>query len=438
MAIITYEGFENYSSFDAVKSFLNYSNVGAMSFINATDANGVTPRNGGSCIKFTNTTSTYPRFLIKSPNNATNTSGVFGFAWYPILPAGGGWGSATPIATIVDSVGRPHFYVTINSNLNIVLRALDTAYAARHAQCWANGRYNHTNMRWSDLTFDWDCGKGGCQQSWYLTEGCSEYGGQANHLISTNSLPILGSSSSLVTMNAWNYIEVKYSLSATASGYVQLKLNRNANDATLDINAQNVRTSYQVSPSAQGLVFGIHWSSNAANTATLHSGSWTSYFDDIYWADLTGSNNDFLGRVSCKKFSYNEAASYNMTTPSSSVTALSNINETYSGAGTVSTRNLGNVVGQTLDVRSTGVSSETLSPVFVRQYVHGYKTETNSDIAVGATNGANNIAVSGVGVSADSVNGSLRYRDYDNAPDGAEWTNQKIAETVFKHTVIAT
>jgi hypothetical protein len=433
MAIITYEGFENYSSFDAVKSYLNYNNFGTMSFINSTDANGVTPRNGGSCIKFTNSSATYPRFLIKTPNNATNTSGVFGFAWYPILPAGGGWGDATPIATIVSSDGKPHFYVTINSNLSINLRVLNTAYMARHAQCWRDARYNHSAMRWNNSTFDFECNKGGCSQAYYLVEGCSEsFNGL---LISTNSLPILGSSSSLVTMNAWNYIEVKYSLSTSTDGYVQLKLNRNANDPTLDINAQNVRTSYQVSPSAQGLVFGIHWSSNTANTAPLHTGVWTSYFDDIYWADLTGTNNDFLGRVSCKKFSYNNVVNYDMTTPADSATALSNFNEIYSGSGSLTTRNIGNILGQTLDVKSTGVSSETLSPIFVRQYVHGYKTDVDSDIGIGMTDGVNDVPVANVGTNNDSINGSLKFRDYDNAPDGNEWTNQKIADTTFKHTI---
>jgi hypothetical protein len=441
MAIITYEGFENYSSFDAVKSYLNYTNYGTMGFISSTDANGVTPRNGGSCIKFTNSTRTYPRFLIKSPNNATNSSGVFGFAWYPILPAGGGWGDVTPIATIVDSAGRPHFFITVNSNLNIQVRVLNTTYDASY-HCAGNPQpYNHSNYLWNVPSFNYECGKGGCNINYYLTDYSGNCGGNERSDIapmSANILNLLGSSSSLITMNAWNYIEVKYSLSSSTNGYIQLKLNRNANDSTLDINSQNIKTTFQSSPSAQGLVFGIHWSRNSANTASLHNSAWTSYFDDIYWADLTGSNNnDFLGRVNCKKFSYNEVASYNMTTPANSGTALSNFNETFSGIGTISTRNLGNVVGQTLDVKSTGVSSETLSPIFVRQYVHGYKTEPNSDIAIGATNGANNIAVTGVGLSNDSINGTLKFRDYDNAPDGAEWTNQKIADTTFKHTIIA-
>lgn len=441
MAIITYEGFENYSSFDAVKSYLNYNNYGSMSFISATDANGVTPRNGGSCIKFVssgdsnNKSAVFPRFLIKSPNNATNSSGVFGFAWYPVLPAGGGWGDITPIATIVDANGRPHFFITINSNLSIQLRVLDTTYQARYHACWANSRYSNGGYVWNGPTFSYDCNKNGCNTAYYLTDGCDN-----NTPVSASVMPLLGSSSSLITMNAWNYIEVKYSLSTSTTGYVQLKLNRNANDSTLDINAQNVKTTFQSSASTNGLVFGIHWGRNSANTSNYQTSSiaWTSYFDDIYWADLTGAtNNDFLGRVSCKKFSYNNVTNYDMTTPSDSATALSNFNETYSGIGTIATRNVGNILGQTLDVRSTGVSSETLSPIFVRQYVQGYRTDAASDIGIGMVNGADDVPVTNVGTNSDSINATLKFRDYDNAPDGSEWTNQKIADTTFKHTITA-
>jgi hypothetical protein len=443
MAIITYEGFENYSSFDAVKSYLNYNNYGTMSFISATDANGVTPRNGGSCIKFTNSSRTYPRFLIKSPNNATNSSGVFGFAWYPLLPAGGGWGNITPIAAIVDGSGRPHFYVTVNRNLNVELRVLNTPFQAGY-HCNYGSNYSHVDHVWNIPYFNYDCDVGfDCNIQYYLLDHRGSDGNcDGNHRAdsdgpSSTVLNLLGSSNSLITMNAWNYIEVKYSLSTSTTGYVQLKLNRNANDSTLDIDAQNVKTTFQSSPSTNGLVFGIHWSRNSANTASLHASTWTSYFDDIYWADLTGAtNNNFLGRVSCKKFSYNNVVNYDMTTPANSATALSNFNETFSGVGSISTRNTGNIVGQTLDVRSTGVSNETLSPIFVRQYVQGYKTETASDIALGATDGVNNVAVTGVGFNSDSINGTLKFRDYDNAPDSNEWTNQKIADTTFKHTII--
>jgi hypothetical protein len=426
MAIITYEGFENYSSFDAVKSYLNYNNFGTMSFINATDANSVTPRNSGSCLKFISVNNgTYPKFLLTSPNNTTNTSGVFGFSWYNLLPAGGSWGTFTPICGVIDNASKPIFYIGVNSNGNIearrwVRRTQPFGYSPRGDSIVT------ANTLWNTVVQgQWDCTKGGCFISYYPLFDI------------TNNYSLLGATTSLVTANAWNYIEVKYSLSSTSSGYIHIKINRNSNDATLDLNLNNIATSPSTSP-AMSLVFGIHrghaTSSDGVNLGT-NTAIYTSYFDDIYWADLTGSNNDFLGRVNCKKFSYNQVASYDMTTPADSATALSNFNETFSGAGALSTKNFGNVLNQTLDVKSTGVSSETLSPIFVRQYVHGYKTDTASDVSIGATDGVNTISSTNIGLSSDSINGILKFRDYDNAPDGAEWTNQKIADTAFKHTI---
>jgi hypothetical protein len=428
MAIITYEGFENYSSFDAVKSYFNYTNFGTMSFISSTDTNSVTPRNSGSCLKFISVNNgTYPKFLLTSPNSTTNTSGVFGFSWYNLLPAGGSWGTFTPICGVIDNANKPLFYIGVNSNGSIEARRW--IHRTQGLIPSNAGDRNTSSTLWNTFKqCEWDCGKNGCGNAYLPLFDV------------TNNYSLLGATTSLITANAWNYIEVKYSLSNTSSGYIHIKINRNSNDATLDLNLNNIATSPSTNP-AMSLVFGIHrghaTSSDGFNVGT-NTAIYTSYFDDIYWADLTGSNNNnFLGRVNCKKFSYNEVASYDMTTPANSGTALSNFNETFSGIGTISTSNTGNVVGQTLDVKSNGVGSETLSPTFVRQYVHGYKTETNSDIAIGATNGADNIAVTGVGFNSDSINGTLKFRDYDNAPDGTEWTNQKIADTTFKHTIIA-
>ena len=98
MAIITYDGFENYSSFDSVKNYLNYTNTGNIQIISSTDANGVTPRNNGSCLKMTSSGSTFPRVYFKTPTGTHNISGVVGFAIYPTLPSGGSFGTFTPIS----------------------------------------------------------------------------------------------------------------------------------------------------------------------------------------------------------------------------------------------------------------------------------------------------------------------------------------------------
>lgn len=459
MAIITYEGFENYSSIASVQTYLNYERTtsgGTIELISTADANGITGRNGGTCLKLTNTVPcggpvdniikpVYPRVFLKNPNNATLSSGIFGFAWYARLPSGGGWGNFTPIAVLCDTSGKPHFFIGINSNLNIEIRSYTTGLTLGNGNSSSGTYWDAQFINRVDID-DID------YYDYNAARGCGDivshsFSSNHNQMLSIINLggtlqsggtlaPLLGTSSNLITMNAWNYIEVKFVLSTTNTGSIQLKINKNASDANLDINVSSIRTTYQNNTNAIGVALGQWWGHNSANTSALHTANlWNMYYDDYYILDLTGANNNFLGRVSCKKFSYNNVVNYTMTTPANSGTALTNFNETYSGIGTLSTTNVGNVVGQTLDVKSTGVSSETFSPIFVRQYVHGYKTDANSDVGIGATDGVNTISSTNVNFNNNSINGTLKFRDYDNAPDGAEWTNQKIADTIFKHTI---
>jgi hypothetical protein len=447
MAIITYEGFENYSSFAAVKNFVGLDNYQTATILNSSDGT-VTPRNNGSCLKLVSSAAGgieyYPKTMLSTPHGTGYNSSIVGFAWYATKPAAGNWANFTPIAAFCDSSGKPHFFVGINSNLQLQVRRWVTGISA------GGNKSNNTS-----------------QYAWFTPPDTNTYSGYRctvpyyNYFISTisnifttcatgnlassnsaidlNKFILLGSTTSLVTENAWNYIEIKFVLDNTGtSGSIQVKLNRNSSDSSLDINASNIRTSTQDNSLCSRVVFGIFWGHNADASASSASLGWTTYIDDIYWADLTGANNNFLGRVSCKKFSYNSVTSYNMTTPENSGTALSNFNEAYAGSGTMNTRNIGNAVNQTLNVRSTGVSSETLSPIFVRQYVHGYKTEANSDISLGITDGVNSLSVSGINLNSDSISGVLKFRDYDNAPDGNEWTNSKIANTTFIHTISST
>lgn len=449
MAIITYEGFENYSSFNAVKNFVGLDNYQTATILNSSDGT-VTPRNNGSCLKLVSSAAGgveyYPKAAISTPNGVGYNSSIVGFAWYAIKPASGNWATFTPIAAFCDSNGKPHFFVGINSNLQVQVRRWITGIIVGPSSSTT------TNYSWNTAPTSYyynvyRCGSSTVYNNFLsntqnvvvpcnLTIPLASNNGPVD---TTNKFILLGSTSNVVTENAWNYIEVKFVLDNTGnSGSIQVKLNRNSNDASLDIDVSNVRTSNQDNSLCSKVAFGIFWGHNAAASASSASLGWTTYIDDVYWSDLNGTNNNFLGRVSCKKFNYNAVASYNMPTPDNSGTALSNFNEIYSGSGTMSTRNIGNVVGQTLDLKSTGVSSETLSPIFVRQYVHGYKIDNASDIAVGATDGVNNVAISGINFTNNSIDGVLRYRDYDNAPDGNEWTNEKIANTTFIHTISST
>ena len=421
MSLITYEGFENYSSFSLVKSFLNYadfntSHANGISILTALDSNSVSPRNNGACLRLVSSSVTYPRIGITHPSNASHTAGVFGFAWYNFLPAGRTtathYATFVPIATLFDDSARPHFFVGINSLGQIEVRRRDTSNQ--------NGAWN------ASLAFGCgSCGKGGCSATCYSYFDSSYY-------------TLLAASSSLVTENAWNYIEVKYTISTTGfGGSIQIKLNRNSNDNTIDLTTTAQNTA-QPSINVRGICLGLFRGAQSAFTnGGTNSATYTVYYDDIYWCDQTGDTyNNFLGRVSCTKFNYNTVATNTFADPVNSGVALSNVNEIYGGAGALTTRNTANAIGQALDLRASGVANETLPPIFVRQYVHGYKTEVNSDIGIGATDGVNSIADSGVSLTNDSINGVLRFRNYDNAPDATEWTNQKIANTTFRHTGI--
>jgi hypothetical protein len=447
MALITLEGWENYSTFAAVKGVVNYSDAfashsNAITLLTSADANSVSPRNSGSCLKLisaANNASAYSRVLLTHPTNADNTTGTIGFAWYNFLPSGRTaavhYATFVPIAALVSSAGIPHFFIGVNSNNQIEIRRLigSTTFAFT-IPGWGNVNFtsNPSTYLWNQLFVNTEmCSKSGCVLTY------PQFQASSYTLIGT-------ASTNLCAENSWNFIEVQYSMSTTTSGFVRVKVNRAAGDATLDIDttvANTVQGTLNVRSVMLGMGRGgqstLYINQNNCENSTSNAQVYTQYYDDFYWCDATGSTyNTFLGRVSCAKFTYDTMVSSTYTTPSSGVTALSNINETFAGTGSMTTRNISNEAGQVLNVRSSGVGSQTLAPIFVRQYVHGYRTNTTADVALGAIDGADAIANSPVTLGTDSTNGGLKFRDYDNAPDGAEWTNAKIASTVFRHSSV--
>jgi hypothetical protein len=454
MAIITYDGFENYSSFDAVKSYLNYTNTGTIQVINSTDGNGVTPRNGGSCLKMTSSGSTFPRVYFKTPTGTHNVSGVVGFAIYPTLPAGGSFGTFTPIgANIRGSASHanpvPNFIIGINSNLNIEIRRPNFNVAGVY---FANPGpdYSGTAHYFDSIVKDYSCDKSGCQKA-YLS---SYFAG-----------PLVGTSTSVLTLNQWNYIEIKYVLrgrnrywggsDSSPAALTQVKINRNRADNILDMNSSTLNAGTR-SDNIQGWdasqllgeyncgkggcdYTGANWFTRGFAFGTISSDTsrvWNTYIDDFYWADLSGvADNDFLGRVMCKKSNYDTVDTYTFSNPSSSSTGLSRVSETFSGTTSMTSVVAGNQLSQNVNLRAASLSSETKDPINVRQYVLGYKLETNSTLALSSLLSGSESSSSKVTFGTDATNGYLQHRDYTNAPDGAEWTNQKIADTTFKHAI---
>jgi hypothetical protein len=456
MAIITYEGFENYSSFNDVKSFVGFDNYQTATIINASDGT-VAPRNSGSCLKLTSSSSNgieyYPKAMIQTPNATGYNNSVVGFAWYAAKPASGSWGNFTPIAAFCDANGKPHFFVGINSSLQVQVRrwttGLSTVGSLPGSTTGTNASSTTSDYAWNTAynnsyvsSYAYHCSQ--VAYNYYISNNvtasaaCQSFTMASNNssIDVTNKFVLLGSTSSLVTENAWNYIEVKFVLDNTGTtGSISVKLNRNNTDSTLDINATGIRTSTQANSLCSKIAFGVFWGHNAGATASAASLGWTTYIDDVYWLDNTTLvNNDFLGRVSCKKFAYNNAVNYTMTTPSSSSTGLTNVNETFAGTGSLTTKDVSNAFGTYLDLQASTVSSETLVPTHVRQYVYGYKTDSNSDVFIGCSYSGQDITGSAAGFGTDLNNGHLKYRDYTSAPGGSSWTNSIISNTTFKHT----
>ncbi|NBX75707.1 MAG: hypothetical protein EBQ92_04070, partial [Proteobacteria bacterium] len=361
------------------------------------------------CLKMVSTNSAqgYPRILISDPDNANHTSGTVGFAWYNYLPAGqiipDRYATFIPIAAIVSSAGVPHFFIGVNYLNQIECR-----------------RYVATSLAWNN-------------------------GASANNaypqLASTNYELLGNASSSLTTTNAWNFIEVQYEISNTGSGRIRLKINRSAGDNTLDIDFTGANTT-QATNNVLSIMLGMirGTSSTAESNGGTNSTIYTQYYDDLYWCNASGAAfNTFVGPVSCTKHTYNTVESNSFYYSTDNATALANINETFAGTGSLSTvgnRNYTNAAGQTLNLRVSSVSGS--SPLNVRQYVYGYRLASGSDIAVGAVDGANSVANSGILMTTTDANtGAVKFRDYDNHPSGVEWTNANIASTTFRHEGIS-
>lgn len=442
MAIITYDGFENYSSFDAVKSYLNYTNTGTVQVINSTDGNGVAPRNGGSCLKMTSSGRTFPRVYFKTPTGTHNISGVVGFAIYPTLPAGGSFGAFTPIGANMRDDNLINFVIGINSNMNLEIRRPN----------WAIPQYSAGNLSYlTDIARDYNCGKDGCANTSYLS--------------SILTGPLVGISTSVLTLNQWNYVEIKYVLrgrnqywlgsDSSPVALIQVKINRNRADNVLDMNSSTLNAGANSNNThgwdASQLLgeydcgkggcnyTGANWFTRGFAFGTVHSDTarvWNTYIDDFYWTDLSGAaDNDFFGRVMCKKSNYDTVDNYTFSDPSSGSTALSRVSETFSGTTSMTSVAAGNQFSQNVNLRAGSLSSETKAPINVRQYVLGYKLETNSTLALSSSLSGSESSTSKVTFGTDATNGHLQHKDYTNAPDGAEWTNQKIADTTFKHVI---
>jgi hypothetical protein len=432
MSLITYEGFEKYRNLNSYSTFSGNSLAGLLYSLDSTDEVNVKPRNKGFCLKtrsnYNQSESAYPRILISS-DNLNRNNGVFGFAFYNYIPSNSSVASQYsgffPIAGLVSETGNPHFYIGINS-----LGQLQICRFVNNVNIAFN-----TSMNSNSSNVVWNTGN-----------IRAFYGPITDTLIpfQTNSIySLLGTTNNTLLINNWNYIECKYSISSSsATGLVQIKLNRAKTDSTLDINLNNVQLTEQ-SGMRSNIVLGLHRDPTQPVGFRISYGGggntsnrlYYAYYDDFYWCDLEGTSfNNFLGQVKCLKQSYDTLENYNFTQPLDQNQAIV-LSRQLADTSALTTTISSTTSGQTIDLRSIESANETLNPIYVKQTVYGYKTTAAANITMGAQNGANNILNQNVSIGSNAATGHIASRDYDNAPDGTEWTNQKIAATTFRHTV---
>jgi hypothetical protein len=457
MAIVTYDGFENYGAFNDVKSLLGWDNYQPATIISGDGT--VVARNNLSCLKLVSSRTFgtgseigtnrefYPKITIQAPNAATYSSGVIGFAFYARLPSGGGWGPFTPIAALVDQNNKPHFYICVNGNMQIEIRRWNTgATMANRAGVVTAANYvwnqDHVSFGYSVGFY---CNEGRTAFDHHVTApqaaGCNNVNGTwPMAALSTSKFELIGTASALagnrVIQNQWNYIELNFTIDNAASsntGILQVKINRDAADATLDLNLSAVRTSTQSTTTFQKVMFGIVWGHDVAGTTSTANLGWSTYIDDFYWLDKTGSSfNTFLGRVSCQKLPYTAVTSNTTVSP------LVNVQDTVQGAVTYNTQAFVqfSATNQTFNTSLANTNNLLFNPLVVRQTIHGHKEGGNNLLRMRSTYLGIQSAATNITVSSDSVNGGIHHAEYATAPDGTAWTVEKFKNTTFSHTVV--
>jgi len=476
MSVITFEGFENYSTFNDVALANNMEAYQVPSLMSTSDGI-VTPRNNQTSLKMLNSSNTslvvvggntsgsagastrhyFPKFIIKTSTGSTINSGILGFSYYSYIPSGGGYGPFTPIAAVVGADNKPHFYICINSNRQVEIRRWNTSatMTSRAGAITAANYVWNQDLPGFNRSAGWYCDATITSYDHHVSTSTSNaYGNYCGtgtagtypfNPIDPNKFTLVGTSDigkNLIQQNQWNYIELKFVLENTNSntGSLSLKINRNTSDNTLDMNLSSIQNSTQNNKLTNRIMFGTVWGHNSAGTAGAGDLSWPTYIDDIYWLVNDGVGlTDYLGRINIARVNYDTVVSNTMTP--SGVAGLSAITDTYGGvnsynlpsaaSGTLRSYN----INETLDVRATGVSYSN-TPIAVQQFLFGHRENDTCTISFSSTlNASSSTPIPISGMTTDSVNGKVYFVSYTGAPDGSSWTIEKIKNTTFKHTI---
>jgi hypothetical protein len=264
----------------------------------------------------------FPKFGMQEI--PAHTNGILGFSYYSYVPTGGSYSPFTPIAAVCDSTGKPHFFVCINGDRKVELRRWNTS-----ASLGDQRTISAANVTWNtDVTGRTIVTGGYCADRpvigqhlfstpYTLNWGCEitnlTYAGSA---VNTNAFTLVHTSTAALNASSWNYIEVEYVISSSATGSFKVRINNLPSDSssTIDSQVNNVITTNQPPVATIGtavgqVAFGTFWAHKEDGAGSFYSDKainttthWITYFDDIYLIqkDAVVPNN-FLGSVSCLK-----------------------------------------------------------------------------------------------------------------------------------------
>jgi hypothetical protein len=457
MSVLEIEGFEKYSSLSDILSYYKYANYQTPVIISSTDTTGVIPRNNLSCLKMTSTqasnigiqqrTIRFPRFGMQEI--PLHTNGVLGFSYYSYVPTGGSFAPFTPIAAVCDPTGKPHFFICINGSRQVELRRWNAS-----ASMGTNATISAANFTWnSDIvsintTYSYLCDTGfTSQQNWVSTPATSA-GDNCNSLnitwnstvANSNAFTLVHTSTGTLNTSSWNYIEVEYVISSSATGSFKVRINNLPSDSSSTIDSQvtdvvTTTQTAQATPTVGQIAFGTFWAHRADGLGSFYSDKvwnttthWITYFDDIYLLqkDAVVPNN-FLGSVSCLKGDFDTLVSN--TASSGNLTSINDT--TISASGNMTNRVVINNYNQNIQVRCSGLAvGDSANVKFVQPVVLGYDL-SGVPLKLKATLSAAEINGEMI-LDSNTINGAIKFGTALTVdPSNNTWTGSGVKNTTF-------
>jgi hypothetical protein len=456
MSVLEIEGFEKYSSLSDILSYYKYAVYQTPVILSSTDTTGVIPRNNLSCLKITSTQANnlvvnqrvirFPKFAMQEI--PAHTNGVLGFSYYSYVPTGGSFAPFTPIAAVCDSTGKPHFFICINGERKVELRRWNNS-----ASMGANATISAANFTWNsdvvarDNSFGGYCNNAAVYQTWLSTPvsaAVSECGSLTlthNQAVANSSaFTLVHTSTAALNASSWNYIEIEYVISSSATGSFKVRINNAPSDSSSTIDSQvtgvvTTNQTAQATPTVEQIAFGTFWAHRADGSGSFYSDKawnttthWITYFDDIYLLrkDAVAPNN-FLGSVSCLKGDFDTLVSN--TASSGNLASISDA--TIAATGNMSNKVVINNYNQNIQVRASGLAVANATNIkFVQPVVLGYDL-SGVPLKLKATLSAAEINGEIV-MDSNTITGSAKFGTaFAVDPGGNTWTGSNLKNTTF-------